>query len=74
MVGMLCAMSGYKVRAMTYYLYRNTTQKSEVIAQFPDRESALELMEQLATREGNPLVSGYSVRDQSLAIYADFEI
>jgi hypothetical protein len=59
---------------MTYYLYRNTTQKSEVIAQFSDHESALELMEQLATREGNPLVTGYSVRDQSLKTYADFEL
>ena len=59
---------------MIYYLYRNTNQKSEVIAQFSDRESALELMEQLATREGSPLVTGYSVRDYSLAIYADFEI
>jgi hypothetical protein len=59
---------------MTYYLYRNTTQKSEVIAQFPDRESALELMEQLATRENDPLVSGYSVRDHALKTYADFEI
>ena len=59
---------------MTYYLYRNTTQKSEVIAQFSDRESALELMERLATHEGNPLVSGYSVRDHALKVYADFEI
>lgn len=59
---------------MTYYLYRNTTNKSEVIAQFPDRDSALELMEKLAINESNPIVSGYSVRDHSLAIYADFEI
>ena len=59
---------------MTYYLYRNTTQKSEVIAQFTDRESALELMENLATRESDPLVSGYSVRDHALKVYADFEI
>jgi hypothetical protein len=59
---------------MTYYLYRNTTQKSEVIAQFSDKEGALELMEQLATREGNPLVTGYSVRDYALNTYADFEI
>ena len=59
---------------MTYYLYRNTTQKSEVIAQFSDRESALELMENLATREIDPLVSGYSVRDHALKVYADFEI
>ena len=59
---------------MTYYLYRNTTQKSEVIAQFSDRESALELMENLATRESDPLVSGYAVRDYALAIYAEFEI
>ena len=59
---------------MTYYLYRNTNQKSERIAQFSDKDSALEMMEQLATREGNPLVTGYSVRDYSLAIYADFEI
>jgi hypothetical protein len=59
---------------MTFYLYRNTNQKSEVIAQFADRESAIELMETLATREGNPLITGYSVRDQSLKTYADFEI
>jgi len=59
---------------MIYYLYRNTNQKSEVIAQFADRESALEMMETLATREGNPLITGYSVRDQSLKTYADFEI
>jgi hypothetical protein len=59
---------------MTFYLYRNTTDKSQRIAQFQDKESALELMEELAMREGNPLVTGYSVRDYSLAIYADFEI
>jgi len=59
---------------MTYYLYRNTTNKSELIAQFPDRDSALELMEELATREGNPNITGYSVRDYALKVYADFEI
>lgn len=59
---------------MTFYLYRNTTQKSERIAQFSDKESALELMEELAMREGNPLITGYSVRDQSLQTYADFEL
>jgi len=59
---------------MIYYLYRNTNQKSEVIAQFAAKEGALELMEQLATREGNPHITGYSVRDQSLKTYADFEI
>lgn len=59
---------------MTYYLYRNTPQKSECIAQFSDHESALELMEQLAINECNPLVAGYSVRDYSMAIYAEFEI
>jgi len=59
---------------MTFYLYRNTTQKSEVIAQFADKEGALELMEELAMREGNPHITGYSVRDQSLKTYADFEL
>ena len=59
---------------MTYYLYRNTYDKSERIAQFSDKESALELMETLAMREGNPHITGYSVRDQSLKTYADFEI
>ena len=59
---------------MTYYLYRNTTQKSERIAQFQDKESALELMEELAMREGNPLITGYSVRDFALNTYADFEL
>jgi hypothetical protein len=59
---------------MTYYLYRNTTDKSQRIAQFQDKESALELMEELAMREGNPLVTGYSVRDFALNTYADFEL
>jgi hypothetical protein len=59
---------------MTFYLYRNTTQKSERIAQFQDKETALELMEELAMREGNPLVTGYSVRDFALNTYADFEL
>jgi hypothetical protein len=59
---------------MTYYLYRNTTDKSERIAQFQDKETALELMEELAMREGNPLVTGYSVRDFALNTYADFEL
>ena len=59
---------------MIYYLYRNTTDKSQRIAQFQDKESALELMEELAMREGNPLVTGYSVRDFALNTYADFEL
>ena len=59
---------------MTFYLYRNTTDKSERIAQFSDKETALELMEELAMREGNPLVTGYSVRDYALNTYADFEL
>jgi hypothetical protein len=59
---------------MIYYLYRNTTQKSERIAQFQDKESALELMEELAMREGNPHITGYSVRDFALNTYADFEL
>jgi len=59
---------------MTYYLYRNTYDKSERIAQFNDKDDALELMETLATREGNPLITGYSVRDYALNTYADFEI
>jgi hypothetical protein len=59
---------------MTFYLYRNTTDKSQRIAQFQDKESALELMEELAMREGSPLVTGYSVRDFALNTYADFEI
>lgn len=59
---------------MTYYLYRNTTQKTERIAQFNDKDDALALMEELATREGNPFITGYSVRDFALNTYADFEI
>ena len=59
---------------MIYYLYRNTTQKSERIAQFQDKESALELMEELAMREGDPHITGYSVRDFALNTYADFEL
>jgi hypothetical protein len=31
-------------------------------------------MEELATRENDPFIAGYSVRDYALKVYADFEI
>ena len=56
------------------YVYRNTTRASEVIAKFSDAEMALSYMEHKATRESDPQVSGYAVRDYDLNIKAELEI
>jgi hypothetical protein len=57
-----------------FYVYRNTTKASEVIAKFSDAEMALSYMEHKATREGDPEVTGYAVRDYDLKLKAELEI
>jgi hypothetical protein len=57
-----------------FYVYRNTTHQSEVIAEFSDEDMALSFMEHKATREGNPEVTGYAVRDYDLKIKAEYEV
>ena len=57
-----------------FYVYRNTTKTSEVIAEFSDEEMALSYLEHKATREGDPEVTGYAVRDYDLAIRAEWEL
>ena len=57
-----------------FYIYRNTTHQSEVIAEFSDEEMALSYMEHKATREGDPEVTGYAVRDFDLRVKAEWEL
>jgi len=57
-----------------FYVYRNTTEDSGVIAQFEDKDQALEMMERLAAREFRANVIGYAVRDYQLNTYAEMEI
>ena len=57
-----------------FYVYRNTTDKNEAIAEFSDREAALLYMEHKATHESDPKVTGYAVRDYDLKIYSEYEI
>ena len=57
-----------------FYVYRNTTKDSAAIAQFEDKDEALEMMERLATREFREGVTGYAVRDYQLKTYAEMEI
>jgi hypothetical protein len=56
-----------------FYVYKNTTEDSEVIAQFTDSDSALLYMEHLALSTNDPKVTGYSVRDYALKTLADYE-
>ena len=57
-----------------FFVYRNTTKASEVIAEFSDEEMALSYLEHKATREGDPEVTGYAVRDYDLKLKAELEI
>ena len=57
-----------------FYVYRNTNKASEVIAQFSDEGMALSYLEHKATREGDPEVTGYAVRDFDLQIKAEWEL
>ena len=56
-----------------FYLYRNTTSTSEVIAEFSDRENGLAYLEHIAYRDNNPEITGYSLRDFDLRVYAEIE-
>jgi hypothetical protein len=56
-----------------FYVYRNTTQKSEAIAHFTDSDSALAYMEFKVYRDNDPQLTGYSVRDYALKTYAEIE-
>ena len=57
-----------------FYVYKNTTDSSQVVAQFTDQEAALAYIEHLALRNLDPAATGYAVRDFSLNTYAEFEI
>jgi hypothetical protein len=56
-----------------FYVYRNTTENSEVVAEFSSKESAEFFMEYKALSETRPEVTGYSVRDYLLNILVEFE-
>lgn len=55
------------------YLYRNTRQNSEVIAQFSDKDNALAYLEHIAYRDNDPDCIGFSLRDFELRTYAEIE-
>ena len=55
------------------YLYRNTRDTSEVIAQFTDKDNALAYLEHIAYRDTDPDCIGFSLRDFDLRIYAEIE-
>lgn len=57
-----------------FYVYRNTTKASEVIAKFSDEETALVYLEFKATHELDPEVTGYAVRDFDLRVKAEWEL
>jgi hypothetical protein len=56
-----------------FYVYRNTKENSEVIAEFSEKDSAEFFMEHKALAEINPEVTGYAVRDYLLNTLAEFE-
>jgi len=56
-----------------FYVYRHTTETSEAIAKFSDKDSAEFFMEYKALAETHPEVTGYSVRDYLLNTLAEFE-
>ena len=57
-----------------FYVYRNTKEDSGVIAQFENKDQALEMMERLAAREFRENVIGYAVRDFKSNTCAEMEI
>jgi hypothetical protein len=56
-----------------FYVYRNTKEKSEVVAEFSDQDSAELFMENKALAEISPTVTGYSVRDYLLNTLVELE-
>ena len=56
-----------------FYVYRNTTENSEMVAKFSDQDSAEFFMEYKALAETHPKVTGYSIRDYDLNTLAEFE-
>jgi hypothetical protein len=56
-----------------FYVYRNTREDYQAIAQFTDRDMALAYMEYNALRDNDPQVMGYAVRDYLMNIYAELE-
>jgi hypothetical protein len=49
-----------------FYVYKNTKENSEVIAEFSDKEKALSAMADFSKKESAPDVTGYAVRDYKL--------
>jgi hypothetical protein len=56
-----------------FYVYRNTTENSEIVAEFSDKDSAEFFMEYKALAETHPKVTGYSVRDYLFNTLVEFE-
>jgi hypothetical protein len=62
------------MKNQSFYVYRNLNEKTEYLADFPSKDDALLFMEQKASREINPKVTGFCVRDYDMRIYAEMEL
>jgi hypothetical protein len=56
-----------------FYVYKNTINNSERVAEFADRNNAMAFMEYHAYRDDDPNLTGYAVRDYAMKIYAEIE-
>ena len=66
-------MSGYKGANM-FYVYRNTPEDSVLLAQFTDKEKAVEFMEWFYSVDFAENTTGYAVRDYKLKTYSEIEV
>ena len=57
-----------------YYVYRNTTEKNEAIAEFHHLEQAISFMEYHAIREYDGKCTGYQVEDGTCTLRAEYEL
>ena len=57
-----------------FYVYQNTSSGSIPIANFEDKENALEFMAIKASENFSEKITGYAVRDYQLKTYAEMEI
>lgn len=56
-----------------FYVYRNTSEDSVLLAQFVSKEDALDFMEWFYSYDHAPDTTGYCVRDYKLNTYAEME-
>ena len=47
-----------------YYLYKNTSSKSQLTGKYSDQDEAIAYMEHLAMNNADETATGYAIRDQ----------